>query len=385
MGKRGSTEARDALLGIYAAALDETAWPGVLRELAAALDSPLAVLVTIDKKRERMTAMRMSDEPGGRKMEWYPAEHDLLYLATRDQPVGNIHYSADHLPFEQLQTSPLYEVVLKPLGLRFHVAAIVENDEAFYTCFGFWYAELRQARNPRIANWLRDLVPHLSAAVRVSRRLREAQGSHWASLYSMQFSRHGIFLLNHRRQMAFANREGERILRSRDGISLKQGRLAFTDDTAQGHFDQFVGTAGEPPAGLAEGRFRASRRSRRLPYDVLVLSRLARSDYGRVRQGTAFIVVLSDPSEVFAIAKTTLMRHYGLTASEAQLCRALLRTGDLARAAVDSRIAVNTARTHLKRVFTKLQVSSQLQLLQYLGSSIRPPVVGPVEELMLHE
>jgi DNA-binding CsgD family transcriptional regulator len=79
---------------------------------------------------------------------------------------------------------------------------------------------------------------------------------------------------------------------------------------------------------------------------------------------------------MFNVPAARLRQDFGLTLAEARLCEALVRTGSLSDAACASRIGMNTARSHLKGIFAKLGVSSQLHLLQRLAAHVREPFEG---------
>jgi DNA-binding CsgD family transcriptional regulator len=81
-----------------------------------------------------------------------------------------------------------------------------------------------------------------------------------------------------------------------------------------------------------------------------------------------FMVAITDPEVVAGVSHQRL-RGYGLTGAEARLCQALVRTGSLNHAADDLHISPSTARSHLKNIFTKLGVTSQVQLVMRLAAA----------------
>lgn len=85
--------------------------------------------------------------------------------------------------------------------------------------------------------------------------------------------------------------------------------------------------------------------------------------------GAATIATITDPVATLRLPPGRL-RALGLTVAEARLCEALLQTGSLTRAAARAGIAHGTARSHLKVIFAKLGVTTQIELVQVLVAGI---------------
>jgi DNA-binding CsgD family transcriptional regulator len=88
----------------------------------------------------------------------------------------------------------------------------------------------------------------------------------------------------------------------------------------------------------------------------------------------AFMVAISDPKSLGGLSDQRL-RDFGLTGAEARLCQALIRTGSLLHAADELRISRSTARSHLKNIFAKLGVTSQVQLVTRLAVTQGQPEI----------
>jgi DNA-binding CsgD family transcriptional regulator len=86
-------------------------------------------------------------------------------------------------------------------------------------------------------------------------------------------------------------------------------------------------------------------------------------------QGTARIVLLTDPERVQGPSGALLRRLYRLTPAEARLAARIGQGEALADAAAALGISVGTARIHLKRIFGKTGTSRQAQLVQLIWGS----------------
>jgi DNA-binding CsgD family transcriptional regulator len=80
----------------------------------------------------------------------------------------------------------------------------------------------------------------------------------------------------------------------------------------------------------------------------------------------AHVVFLSDPDREIAINRARLRELYGLTPAEARLAGLLAEGRVLKSAAAELGITLQTARTHLKRIFGKTGAANQAQLVRLL-------------------
>lgn len=97
------------------------------------------------------------------------------------------------------------------------------------------------------------------------------------------------------------------------------------------------------------------------------------ADQYRLGASTAVAAVfVGDPEERVEPDAETIRRLHGLTRAETGLVLALLAGSSLGEAAESLSISANTARTHLKRVFAKMGVKRQSELIRTL-------VTGPAQ------
>jgi DNA-binding CsgD family transcriptional regulator len=82
------------------------------------------------------------------------------------------------------------------------------------------------------------------------------------------------------------------------------------------------------------------------------------------KDGLSYLVLISDPDHGVALNRERLQENYGLTPAEARLAALLVEGKRLKTAAVELGISFETARTHLKRIFSKTTSESQVDLVR---------------------
>jgi DNA-binding CsgD family transcriptional regulator len=84
------------------------------------------------------------------------------------------------------------------------------------------------------------------------------------------------------------------------------------------------------------------------------------------QRGAVVALFVSDPEAREETDADPLRRFYGLTPAEAALTAHLVTGQDLKRASEALQVTMNTARTHMKRVFEKTGTKRQAELVQLI-------------------
>ena len=113
------------------------------------------------------------------------------------------------------------------------------------------------------------------------------------------------------------------------------------------------------------GAFTLLRPSGRLPLRVLV-SPLARESVIAPNPNAFAIVLVSDDTGSRCVSPDALEGLYGLTPAEAALAALLVEGLTLQQAAAARGVVVETARSHLKRIFAKTGTTRQSELVRLL-------------------
>ncbi len=197
---------------------------------------------------------------------------------------------------------------------------------------------------------------HESAPVKIARE---------AALATLDKFNRGVFLLGDDGAVCFANRAAEAMMTRNDSLRLRRGRLQFQGVDANAAFEAFLanGHHASDSGGLV---LRAGGSRLKQPYRVLV-SRLT-PRHKRDGRGASYCVFIYEPNGGHTPVSARVLRQlYGLTPAEARLANELFGGQSLAVSAKASSISVNTAKSVLKRIFTKCAVHSQPELLLLLS------------------
>jgi DNA-binding CsgD family transcriptional regulator len=204
------------------------------------------------------------------------------------------------------------------------------------------------------------MLPHITRAKALERRMQLLA----VSIEALNSLDVGVVLVNAPAAIVFANTAAERIFARGDGVSATAGALRATDSESDVRLQDGLRAAVAAVRSVDDpGVLHIARGRSQSPYQTTV--------YPLVNQPTTTLgiptphvmVVIVDPESPRALPTRSLESLYGLTRREAQLASTLARGVTLRQAAQKMGTTYETARSHLRRIFTKTSTSRQSTLV----------------------
>jgi len=370
------------LLGLlYDAPGSPDAWRTFLSALCAEMSAPaVGFLLGIPRSGRPgvliSNGVRASDEWTDRVTRPYTVQPESF----RDLPEGGVFVVPPGEAHERFATSAFHQHVLEPAGLRgtgFLAALVGRDDEQAHT---FLLLTSREAWRPteRDVALMEHLAPHCVRAAALHDRLLRQDVVSSAVRAALDQLVLGVVLLDFQGNVAYANRSTADMLGVEPGGMDPALRGTDADARTRVLRDWLPGHGGRPDGASVL----------RHPVDgrpLLAFSApLAREDRdGESTPRDIVVVFIGDPH--LGDADTTdapgdladvLGELYRLTPAEARLARALLADRTLEDAATALGVTIGTARTTLKRIFSKTGTHRQSSLIRLLlmgPGQVRPP------------
>lgn len=173
----------------------------------------------------------------------------------------------------------------------------------------------------------------------------------------------GVILLDAQGKVLDANACALALIRARDGLLVRHGRLAFSDNAVNGRVAALL-EAMSPPgeAPVLNVSAQVKRTGGERPHRIVVLP------IPRLADETAMFVVFVYPGSGAArISQDLLKQLYSFTRAEAEVVAELFAGQSVEQVARTLHVSPNTVRTHLKRIFSKCEVQSQAELMHVLS------------------
>jgi DNA-binding CsgD family transcriptional regulator len=211
------------------------------------------------------------------------------------------------------------------------------------------------------------LVPHLSRALGVMFRLRDAELKLAATRSALDRLASGVVLIGERRQVVFANRVARGLLAERDGLALIPGKGSdehLVVDRRMADLPAALSSALDVDVAHFSAGIRVPRSHGRAPL-VLNVSALPEANaFGGGPDVARAIVFVTDTGEPPQLNKALLQRIYALTDAELRVVAEVCAGGTLKDVAERLRVSEPTVRTQLQSAFTKTDTRRQAELVK---------------------
>lgn len=363
----------DYILAIYRSAERGGEWPQILANLAELLQSPLVTIFGVDKAQRRLTFL-LSNLDGAAPAE-LPIDGEpisALAQAIIDLDETALESGAISMTDDAAQDCPLLGRIHADGLHKFVAATLIESTTAKIAIF-LHQAPPARAPTKRFRRLFQLLRPHLAQALRISDRTL-AQEVDLANIRRvLDRSPHGVVVLDQGLRILFANAEGERITAARDGLAKRAGRLTCTSRESLEDLER-IAKAGAKK-GASPRNFRTfhtltvAKPSGKRPIIIQAATYFGGEDLP-ISHRPALILFLQDLDHRPAASIDAFAHAFKLTPAEEKLVSALVSGATLRSHAGAERVSEETARWHLKNVFSKTDCHSQTELLSLIQRSI---------------
>jgi len=217
------------------------------------------------------------------------------------------------------------------------------------------------------------ILPHLRQYVRVRSALVDAEALGATAAELLDNARTAVVQLDRRGHIAAANDCAQEIFRRNDGIHDPGGFLRAEAPEDDARLQDLLARALPPSSEQPKSGSTWVRRLSMQPSFILHVTPVLSSDSDIRPQRVAALVLIVDPAQSVRVEPGILGAALGLTPTESEVARLLgdgMSTREIA-AATDRHYS--TVRTHLKRIFTKLGVSRQADVVRIVLSLSRFP------------
>lgn len=304
------------------------------------------------------------------------AGRNLWSVRGHGLPIGTVTHSDRIVERAEFLASPFYRDFLAMFGME--VALLGSLDRQSCDHLGLCLPGPPGLDVTPLQEAVGLLIPHIQRAVRISRRIGEAELAAANSTAALDMAPSAVLLLDERLGLVYANANGRALIddfRMADasgqvrlpGPDLREDLLRLTDPAAERHCHAFRLTHGglDGVAAIAM----------RIDPDRLGA---ARASGGAAR----LMVVAAHNPAVSEDGIDRVREWFGLTHAEARLALLLAEGGRLEDYCSLRGVSLNAARFLLKGVFAKTGCNRQAQIVQLINASpIRWAADLPVADL----
>lgn len=360
----------DLTARIYGAPVDPSGWPEVMRTIADGIGASVVGVLIHSLDGRTATTIAMHGEappPSIRRYEaYYAARNVWLIEGSAKLEPGAVLTGDELCPDEVFLRSEFYNDFLRPLSIRHSIRAVLgAAPEPLAYLFGARpqgrrpFAEVERRR-------LRALTGHLVQAVRIQAKLEVALCHERAQAEVMDRLPLGVFLLDARGRVVGMNAAARKIVEQRDGLILDRGVLVATETRADVALQTMIFGAGAAGSGrnlTLGGSCMLPRANGGHPLSAMVAPTGVTGIFPTSKSASV-VVLVEEPVRRSAVPFDQFSSRFGLSRAEASVTMHLVGGLSLREAAGALGIQESTARSHLKRVFSKTGAKRQSDLIR---------------------
>lgn len=369
MAKTCSEDELNALVDlIYDTALLPERWLEVTQALESLARGAVAFLAQTD----RPTGFFMPcSQAAGPDVDEYLARHwntDLAMRHLRTSPEGGSVVDSRLVSDDGRRRLGFYRDYLAPRGLHRGYYTVICRDRESSMVMGVHRPDKNDDFEDGCTQALAFVRPHLSRAIRLSKRLATAETVRDASLSAMDEAGVGLVILAKDGPARFVNRLGEDRLAA-GVLSSRCGRWTATQPGEDRAFQDAL-TAATRRKGAVATTFNLTDR---LGKAVRITAMPLKPD-GFANLGSDPLAMLMFAAPAPDLDMDALREAYGLTASEARLFKAVASGERVSEYAARIGVQLTTAKTHLRSVFAKTGEQRQADLVRLALRGSGPPL-----------
>ena len=352
---------RLALLA-YEAATEPGLWPGFLKRYTEAVSADACVLQIHDL--ERRTSVILNGFGLSSPFTQSYNEHYSKLNVWRERgrelyTAGRVNLDQELCPRTTLERSEFYNDFILRIGSSYSMGAVIAREGNHVPMLTALRGRGKHRFDEPERAAAQFLLPHVSRAWTVRQRL-ELLSAGESVLDTLPM---GVVFLKAGGTAIYWNHAADAIFRANDGLGLRHGVLFAEDRMADAQLGKAVSGAllpGRPPGPATVAVPRVS-----MGRDYQVVAAPIRA-WPRQFTGTSplsAVVLITDPERQKPASIDLLMQMYKLTPKEAALAAKLSEGRSVEQASQELAITYETARTHLRHIFSKTGTSRQTELL----------------------
>jgi len=355
---------------LYDASLESRGWPNALEMLRALFQANYVTLILRSPEEGNLGLMIAVGVEGGDRVTYLPYGHDSTPFVN--QPTDKVFTVEDLMTEAEWRRMPYFLHWCAPKDVFHVMGADISTPDGGKLRFRITRGEAGSKFDTVDRARCEMLLPHLRRALHVHNLLDRSESM--GALYSQAIGKLsvGTVVLDESGKVLEQNLIARELLSSNDGLKLVGGRLEASYPSDNRELQQlirnaFVRNAGTPPT-IAQA-MSVSRPSGQVSLGVVV-EPVPSQEWAEGKGQPAAVVYIRDAAGKSLASMAAAKQLFNLTPAETALAMELANGLSLEEAAEALNIRRNTARAHLRSIFSKTGVRRQTELVRIMLNSV---------------
>ncbi len=274
------------------------------------------------------------------------------------------------LPNTEVIGTEFYLDYLRPQGWLHRICGVVARDGLQVQLLTILRPEGMKPFGENDKKGLQRILPHLRQALDLRKHLREDRSEREALLEILDHMPVACLLVNRGARVRFLNKSAEQLLARRDGLMVQADCLIAGTSRESIRLRKMIGrvATGQSSAPRGPGEHMVISRPSERPPLLLTCFWVHRSENGRPGGGEGLVALLTkDPDGESLESLDSFAAAYHLTRAEGRLVGLLAEGRGVFEAASELGVTKNTARTHMKHIYSKVGTHRQTDIIRLLA------------------
>ena len=356
-----------ALDAIYQGTGGLDQWPAVVRAVCGYVGAEMGQFHILDISQGEMPVSDSLNIPEYPRQEW---QERWQYIdpvpQTMVRKLSTAIRCTDVITPDEAKRSEVINELLLPNGLRWRMGCAFAQNNRFIAGMGIFRPPEGEPFSEDEEHRFTRLIPHLRRAFDLQVRLEDLEVRASSLTNVLEKISDAVLLCTRYGEVILANRSAEALLRQEDGLWLRRRRISGADAGVTASLLASLSAATQP-RDRHSAPVLLPRSSDRPPLVAHVIG-LPKSHRLLVLAPQAEAMVTIIDSQRRKRTPEADMSSFGLTPAEARLAIAVGHGERLEDLAEQWNVSKGTLRTHLLRVFRKLNISRQTDLAIFVAT-----------------
>lgn len=357
---------------LYDAALDNRRWGEALETFRVLFEANYVTLILRSPDESNLGMMIAVGVEGGDKVTYLPYGHSMTPFVN--QPIDKVFTVEDLMTEAEWRRTPYYQHWCAPVDVFHVMGADISTPDSGKLRFRITRSEAAPKFSALDRARCEALLQHLRRALHIHNLIDRSESL--GTLYSQAIGRLsvGTLVLDETGKVLEQNLIARELLAANDGLKLVGGRLEASYPSDNRELQQLIRSAFARHSGdpmTVASAMSVSRPSGQVNLGVVV-EPVPSQEWAEGKGQPAVLVYIRDAAGKSQASTAAAKQLFNLTPAETALAMELANGLSLEEAAEALNIRRNTARAHLRSIFSKTGVRRQTELVRIILNSVAP-------------
>lgn len=371
------------LSSLFDAAIRDDRWEDALDNFVDCVGAKSTILFAVENTFESYGLAKAGGALRGRRQtlidysqRFKVYEEQAMELFASSPPQSLIR-EVDLWPdLEALRVREDFLFQREEIGIFRRVGTRLSGNPAWFDACTVHFSDEIEEIPAENLSLLSSLLPSLAKVVELNRFFHILQAKYRAALAALDRVKIGVCVVEPRGHIVVANNEAERIFSLNDGIMRGfDERILCARDSDTAALHDAVDSVSRTAVGqnvCNETLLAVDRRSGAKPF--LIEAVPLRDSLQEIDPGfTGAMVSIIDPENSRAFSTQNVAKLFGLSATEAEVCRLLVDGMSNEHIAETRNVSIETIKTQVRSIYRKVNVTGRADLIREI-LTVNPPI-----------